>query len=124
MSYRLLSVGQCNFDEPQIQSALRQIKGVTIDSAASADQTWNCLAASRYDLILLNRIFDATGESGLELIKELKEKFPEVAMMLVSNYPDAQNEALKLGAVQGFGKKDLKSSSPEKLVRATLRIDI
>jgi len=62
-----------------------------------------------FDLVLINRVFDATGESGLDLIAEMK-KSPELAaipVMLISNYPEYQRQAVELGAVVGFGKNDL-----------------
>ena len=49
------------------------------------------------------------GASGLEFISQLKEDpaLAEIPVMLVSNFPDAQKQALARGALLGFGKASL-----------------
>ena len=50
----------------------------------------------------------------------LKARLPELKMMLVSNYPDAQAEAIAAGALPGFGKRELGSERVTKLLREAL----
>jgi CheY-like chemotaxis protein len=59
--------------------------------------------------VLVNRVLDADGSSGLELIRALKaeEQLRDVPVLLVSNYEDAQAQAVQAGAVPGFGKAEL-----------------
>lgn len=40
--------------------------------------------------------------------------------MLISGYEDAQREAVKAGAVPGFGKSDLRSGLPGERISAAL----
>ena len=45
---------------------------------------------------------------------------PELQVMLVSNYPEAQEEAMRLGALKGFGKAALDTEQTEQLLRGIL----
>lgn len=69
------------------------------------------LRAGAFDLVLVNRVFDGDGTSGLALIGAIKAdpELADVPVMLVSNYPEAQAEAKQLGALPGFGKGDLRA---------------
>jgi two-component system chemotaxis response regulator CheY len=60
------------------------------------------------DLLLVNRLLDGamSHSSGIELIRALAAKPAAPAMMLVSNYPEAQAAAEAAGALPGFGKRD------------------
>jgi DNA-binding NtrC family response regulator len=64
------------------------------------------LGEKKYDLVLVNRVFDAGGE-GLKFIEALKKSGNGVPVMLVSDYADAQAAAVAQGAVMGFGKSGL-----------------
>ena len=44
---------------------------------------------------------------GVELIRNLRSRYPELKTMLISNYPKAQTAALAAGAVGAFGKREL-----------------
>jgi hypothetical protein len=76
-------------------------------------------------LVLVNRILDRDKTSGLDLIKELvaerekREDANPAHIMLVSNYPEFQREAVQMGAVEGFGKDMLGAESTRNLL-ATL----
>lgn len=109
MSKQVLSVGNCGSDNARLSQRLSAWFNVEITTAAD-HRTALAMARERpFDLVLINRVFDATGESGLDLIAEMK-KSPELAaipVMLISNYPEYQRQAVELGAVVGFGKNDL-----------------
>ena len=64
-----------------------------------------------------NRILDADGSSGMELIKQIKADtaLRNVPVMLVSNYDHYQEEAVKEGALKGFGKGAL--GQPQTIAR-------
>ena len=74
-----------------------------------------------FDLVLVNRILDADGSSGLALVRELKQTDePRVAntpVMLVSNFAEARHQAEALGALPGFGKDDLYAPKVELIER-------
>ena len=106
---RVLDVGQCAMDHTNISQLLRESFGATVDRAASADQVFYMAGFYTYDLVLVNRVFDADGSEGLALIKRLKEEEAtrETPVMLISDREDAQALAEAAGAVRGFGKKSL-----------------
>jgi len=62
-----------------------------------------------FDLVLVNRVLDQDGSPGLELIRQMKgdDALHTVPVMLVSNYEDAQRDAVAAGALPGFGKDAL-----------------
>lgn len=109
MAKRVLLVGQCAFDAPAIARNLNGAFGVKVIEAESADEATEELAEGGFDLVLVNRILDATGEDGVRLIRSIVEAGggQGPACMLVSNYADAQDRAVEAGAVRGFGKNDL-----------------
>jgi DNA-binding response OmpR family regulator len=73
------------------------------------DDAFALLRQGRFDLVLVNRVLDADGSSGLELIRQLlaSKDMPAPPVMLVSNYEDAQRDAVAAGAAPGFGKAQL-----------------
>ncbi len=106
---RILSVGQCSFDHGMISRHLRTIYGAEVVGANAVGEALVSLRAGNFDVVLINRILDADGTPGIELIRAIKAE-PDLAaipVMLVSNYEDAQMEAQSVGAVPGFGKTDL-----------------
>jgi CheY-like chemotaxis protein len=106
---RVLSVGQCAADHWGISRTLEGAFPVEVVSADTSAEAMDKLRQDKFALVLINRIFDADGASGLDLIRKLKAD-PQVAgvpVLLVSNYADAQQEAVKAGAAPGFGKAAL-----------------
>ncbi len=106
---RVLSVGQCYADHGSIDRTLRQHFGAEVVAADSAEEALARLRQEAFDLVLANRVFDADGDSGIDAIGRLKddEAGRKVPVMLVSNYEDAQGQAVSRGAVPGFGKASL-----------------
>jgi CheY-like chemotaxis protein len=106
---RVLSVGNCAADYGSLTYTLQEHFAVDVDSAATSREAIERLSEEPYALVLVNRIFDADGGSGLDFIRRLKgdERFRPVPVMLLSNYEDAQRQAVQTGAVHGFGKSDL-----------------
>jgi CheY-like chemotaxis protein len=102
-------VGQCGADHGSISRTLSRHLGATVESADSAAEAVERARQGAFDLILVNRVLDADGSSGLDVIRRLKgaDGAPAVPVMLVSNYDDAQREAVAAGALPGFGKAAL-----------------
>lgn len=119
---KVLNVGQCNPDHSSISSFLNENFDVSISAAESHEQALRLAKEDSFDLILINRIYDATGTEGLETIKDLKsdEVTSQTAIMLVSNYEDAQAQAVEMGALPGFGKAALTNEETLKRVQAVL----
>lgn len=106
---RVLSVGQCSFDHGRIARFLRDSFGIHAESADTADEALEALRAAPCGLALINRILDGDGSPGLDLIRSIKADpaLSDVPTMLVSNYPEAQAQAVALGALPGFGKAEI-----------------
>jgi len=73
-------------------------------------------------LLLVNRALDGrfSAEDGVEMIAVLTREGASPTMMLVSNYPDAQERAVTAGARPGFGKRDLRGENTVRMLRAAL----
>ncbi|MBB6429056.1 hypothetical protein [Algisphaera agarilytica] len=101
-------VGHCGFDSSSLtrlaKSALPDAKIVAVNSQSALDEV-----AHAQSLLLINRVLDGRFDAGssLAMIQQLAQRDDSPAMMLVSNYPDAQAEAEAAGALPGFGKSDL-----------------
>ncbi len=106
---RVLDVGNCNPDHAVIRRMLESGFRVTIDRAHVLDDTLDALRKTHYDLVLINRILDRDGTKGLDVVRRIKadDRTKDTAVMLVSNYDEAQAEAVQAGAVRGFGKAEL-----------------
>ena len=70
-------------------------------------------------LLLVNRELDGgfDSRSGIELIQQVIQQDDPPVVMLISNYEDAQQEALAAGATLGFGKTQLYDQSTTQLLR-------
>ncbi len=110
---RVLDVGQCDFDHDNISRMLSEEFGADVKRAATAEEAFRAVRAGLYVLVLVNRVLDADGTSGLDVIQRLlsNEDAGATPTMLVSNYADAQDAAVALGTTRGFGKNTL--TSPE-----------
>lgn len=107
----VLSIGQCCADHSSISRILSQNFQVEIINADTINEAFSLISGQTFSLILVNRIFDSNGESGLAFIeKYCSKKISSTPIMLVSNFEEAQKEALNHGAVQGFGKNALTAS--------------
>ena len=122
MSKRIVLVGHCGPDSSYLRMAVSRAQRDLVVSMADDDRELIKEIEQGADLLLLNRVLDYGFEQtdGAALIGELKAQFPELKMMLVSNYPDAQAEAVAAGALPGFGKRELGSERVTKLLREAL----
>jgi two-component system, chemotaxis family, chemotaxis protein CheY len=114
---RVLSVGQCFADHSSISRVLRATFDAEVRGADTKREALDVLRQERFALVLVNRVFDADHSSGLELIRAIKaeEALRDIPVMLVSNYEDAQAQAVREGAAPGFGKSAL--GQPHMLAR-------
>ncbi len=119
---RILSVGQCGFDHGNISRTLRTTFGADVVRVDTADEAVEQLQQGTFALVLVNRVFDSDGSSGLDLLRRLKEtpELSQTPVMLVSNHEDAQQQAVAAGALPGFGKASLGQPRMLELVRAVL----
>jgi two-component system chemotaxis response regulator CheY len=122
MSKRVLSIGQCGFDHGGITRFLQSHFDVSVTEADDEREALDELASKSYDLVLVNRKFDADGSDGVAFIRRLKSGqdgaaggAADVPVMLVSNHDDAQERAVDAGALPGFGKSQLNDAAAERL---------
>jgi two-component system chemotaxis response regulator CheY len=119
---RIVLVGHCGPDSSYLRMTVsRAVKGASV-LMADDDVNLNRLVAEGVDLLLLNRVLDFgfSVDLGTDLIKQLRQEHPDLKVMLVTNYPDAQAEAVRLGALPGFGKREMGSAKTTELLRTAL----
>lgn len=122
MSKRVLSIGQCGPDHRALSAFLNQHFEVTIDTAKLADEALAKIRTEPYDLVLVNRKLDEDYSDGMEIIRNMLAD-PDInttPVMLVSNYPEAQEEAVGVGAEYGFGKWQYREAEVVERVRKVL----
>ena len=114
---QVLSVGQCGFDHGSIARFLQTHFDVDVLPAATASAATEQLRQRAFDLVLVNRQFDADGSDGLDFIKRLKAdpEHASIPVMLVTNFREYAEQAVSLGALPGFGKAEL--GSPDLALR-------
>jgi CheY-like chemotaxis protein len=114
---RVLSIGNCGFDNGSLRSLVGSF-GAELAAADDWSEASELLTRGRFDLVIVNRKLDADGSDGLDIIRELKEspEFQSTPVMLLSNYPDYQAKAMAAGAEAGFGKSQLHSRETQELL--------
>jgi CheY-like chemotaxis protein len=118
MSKRVLDVGNCTPDHSSIKHFLTKHFDCEVVQAHGADDALPALRDGRFDLVLVNRKLDQDYSDGLEVIRKIKQAadLSHVPAMLVTNYDEHHEAAMKIGALRGFGKLDLaKPETVEKL---------
>src|SRR5438105_13563450 len=104
---RILSVGQCGADHGSISRTFRQAFGAEVVGVDTDDEALTQLRAEPFALVLVNRVYDIDGSSGLAFIKQIKgdAALKQTPVMLVSNYDDAQKEAVAAGRRWGLARR-------------------
>lgn len=122
MSKRILDVGQCPPDHAAISRFLHSLGPVTVESTPLPASAMELLRQHSYDLVLVNRKIDEDYSDGIDLVRLMKADAvaASVPVMLISNYADAQAEAVRAGALPGFGKKDLATTLARDRVQRAL----
>lgn len=109
MAKRILDVGNCSMDHGAIRGMLVDQFQAEVLQAHGPHDTLETVRRGGIDLVLINRKLDADYTDGVEIVKLLKQT-PETAhvpVMLVTNLPEYDQEAVAAGATPGFGKKTL-----------------
>jgi two-component system chemotaxis response regulator CheY len=119
---QVLSLGQCGADHYSISRLLSGEFGAEVTAASTSEEALAKLRQGDFALVLVNRVLDYDGGSGLDFIARLKseERLRSLPVMLVSNYPEAQDEAVQKGAELGFGKAQLSAGETIGRLRAFL----
>lgn len=87
---------------------------VTVNDAKSLEEYLN-----NESVLLVNRELDGSFDTtnGIELIKKITQQENPPIAMLISNYEEAQEEAIAAGAKPGFGKSELYDESTTEALR-------
>ena len=112
MAKRVLDVGNCDPDHGGITALLQANFNVEIDRAHGFSDALEAIRREPYDLVTINRLMDRDGTPGMDIIKEVKGD-PAIAntkVMMITNFVEHQELAVKAGAVAGFGKAALHDS--------------
>ena len=119
---KIALVGHCGVDGPRIEAQIHSILDAAEVCSCNDADSLERVCGESVDLLLFNRElgFGFDDEQGVDLMAEVRESHPDVKMMLISDYPDAQEAAKKVGALPGFGKADLGTSKVEKAIRNAL----
>ncbi len=122
-SPKIALVGHCGPDSFMLRSCVeRAVDGAEIHMLKSDRAVEE--SAADMDLLLVNRVLDGDfrNASGIDLIRSLRERMGDgaPAMMLVSNYAEAQDEALRVGALPGFGKSELYDEQTLEKIRSAI----
>lgn len=114
----IVLVGHCGPDMFMLKSALGRAAAdspiVTVNDTQSLSEYLN-----GNSVLLVNRELDGSFDvkSGIELIAQIAKGQTPPITMLISNYEDAQAQAIAAGARQGFGKSDLYDQSTSDALR-------
>lgn len=114
----VLDVGNCGFDHQTLRSVLSEHWDVEIKRTTTLNEAIRELDSNPYHLVVVNRILEGDGSSGMDLVKHVvqSQTTQGIPIVLLTNYPEVQEEALQTGASASFGKRDLRSDE----VRLTL----
>lgn len=122
----VVSVGQCGFDNGQMRDLIRSLDpSLEMRVADDFEETLDQLASAqgRIRLVLVNRVLDVDGSSGIDLIRKIRasaDRFGNIPLMLVSDREPAQAQAIAEGALPGFGKSALRSAQTRDRVRQAI----
>ena len=114
----VVDLGQCDPDHASIKRVVESL-GVAVVRAHNKSDAERYVSEGNVALVLVNRVLDIDGSDGMAIIKELMSSHT-VPVMLVSNYPEYQEQAIQLGAQPGFGKSELREPSTLELIKAAL----
>ncbi|NUM41581.1 MAG: response regulator [Leptospiraceae bacterium] len=116
--HKVMSVGQCNPDHSTLKNFFERKFDCEITRIDTTQEALIELKKSKYDLVLVNRKIDADYTDGIILIQEMKreQSISDIPVMMISNYPEAQEESIQNGGTLGFGKLEYgKEETMEKL---------
>jgi DNA-binding NarL/FixJ family response regulator len=110
-------------DHAMMRVGIKQIlkddfKNVALGEAANAEQTFRQLGKRQWDLLILD--ITMPGRDGLDALREIKERYPKLPVLMFSVHPEEQlaMRAFKLGAA-GYLPKE---RTPEELPVAVRHI--
>jgi CheY-like chemotaxis protein len=112
MTKRVLDVGSCPPDHAAIRHLIEDKFDAVVMHAHDAADAIATLEQQPFDLVLVNRKLDHDYSDGLLVIERIKgmPALAEVPVMLITNYEDHQQQAIRTGAERGFGKLSMEEA--------------
>ena len=122
MSKRVILVGHCSPDSSYLSIAIKAVVPDATIERAMGDVALLAALQKGADLLLINRVLDGDyrNPDGIGMLTQCKVSHPEIPVMLVSNYSDAQAKATAAGALPGFGKSELRSKRTSEVLASAL----
>jgi hypothetical protein len=114
----IVLVGHCGADAYALTHLVAQALPGALVETAVGEQDLETLARPEC-LWLVNRQLDGRYDSpsGVELIRRAAARPNPPVLMLISNYPEAQDQAKQAGARRGFGKAAMHDPRTVELLR-------
>jgi DNA-binding NtrC family response regulator len=88
------------------KSFLRSLTGThcRVEAAWNGEQALHAMEQEPFDVVLLD--LRMPGMDGLQVLREIKEKWPETEVVIITGYPclDTAKEAVRLGAYNYLAK--------------------
>lgn len=84
-------------DEPAIRAVIKRFlerTGHRVDTATSSEEAMEQLALTRYDVVLTD--LKMTGATGLDLLEEIRSRWPETRTILMSGQAEAADAAIAI----------------------------
>ncbi len=114
-------------DHANVRRGLREIltdafAGARFSEAANGDEVLSQLARSQFGVLLLD--INMPGRSGLEVLQNVKQKYPQLPVVMVSVQPENQyaSRCLRAGAA-AYVNKDSASEELAPTIRKILGLD-
>lgn len=109
MPKTLVDCGNCGPDFNSIRQMVTAHFEASVLQTHGAADTLELLRSRKVDLVTVNRKLDRDYSDGLEIIKQIKADpdTKDIPVMLVTNYDEHQQTAIKEGATYGFGKLEI-----------------
>jgi DNA-binding response OmpR family regulator len=120
MAKRVIDVGNCVPDHAAIRRLIESNFDAQVAQAHDLKDALLELEREPAALVLVNRKLDIDYSDGMAIVRHLmsSEQWSALPVMLISNYPEYQKEAVAAGCAPGFGKQELRSEATlEKLKR-------
>ncbi len=118
----LVDCGNCGPDFNAIRRMAEvRFNAVVVQTHGPAD-TLQVLKEQHVDLVTVNRKLDRDYSDGLDVVKQIKAdpEVGDVPVMLVTNFAEFQQLAIKSGCHPGFGKLSLGDTATHQLLEPFL----
>jgi DNA-binding NarL/FixJ family response regulator len=124
-THTIVLVGHCGPDSSFLRMAASGAAPGSIVGMADSEAELDAAVEKGVDLLLFNRVmeFGFDERDGVALLARTRQKHPELTAMMISNYPEAQQAAEAVGAVPGFGKRDVGSDKSRQRIRQALGLE-